>query len=563
MTVRKPTPAPKDASTRERKSFSAVWVVPIVAALIAIYLGWQSYAQHGPTISIAFESAEGLVVGQTQLKYKAVPLGTVSSIALDSNHNNVVVRAQMSREADKILTENTRFWVVRPRFNSAGISGVETIVSGAYIQVDPGNPEGKEKTSFVGLDEPPSVRSDEPGTTFKLEADELGQIAVNSPVFYRSVNVGEVMGFDIGDGFGPIKLDVFVRTPYDKLVRNDSRFWNVSGVSVGAGPAGIQIQLQSIQSLLSGGIAFYTPITARKAPPAGDNARFVLHATRQEAETAAARPRVSYVAYFKDSVKSMPPGTPVTIYGIQVGEVTDVALSYNAKASDMTAKVSFNVQPERAFSLQPNEAFDALAVTTQLVDNGLRARIDAGGIVPGQKSLSLTFVPKAAEGAVVKEGDSIVMPVAASSSLEGIASALSDITTKLNQIPFAEIGTNLNKLLVSADETIGGPEMKQSLKALSATMIDAQDLVRKANKNLTPTLDRLPEISKQLESTLTRANSVMGSVDQKSDLQRNAKRTMDQVNEAARSIRLLADYLSRHPESIIKGRAVREDKPNE
>jgi paraquat-inducible protein B len=176
------TPQPVDAHHR-RSALSGIWLVPIVAAIIAFYLGWQSYAQHGAEITISFQSGDGIAAGQTQVRYKGVSLGTVRSLTVDPKTRLVEVRVRMTRESAEYMTDHARFWMVRPRLASGDISGVETIIAGAYIQCDPG-PQGKDgsKEHYQGLETPPTDRYDEPGTTYTLKTERLGPVSTGSAV---------------------------------------------------------------------------------------------------------------------------------------------------------------------------------------------------------------------------------------------------------------------------------------------------------------------------------------------------------------------------------------------
>jgi len=497
------------ASIRRQRPFSAVWIVPVLAAIITLYIAWHSYGQSGETILIKFNSADGLVAGQTQIKYRAVTLGTVSEISLDSKLQKVLVKAKMSLAAKDILTDKSQFWIVRPRFAPGNISGIETLVSGSYIQCDPGESKGNAETSFTGLEEPPATRSDEHGAIFKLKTERLGSIGRGSPVYFRDINVGEVLSYNIGDGFEPIILTVFVREPYDKIVNGNSRFWNTSSLMVNVGPTGLQIQLQSLQALLSGGIAFSTPkkdeSTNKKEETALEkDSFFKLYANKQDADIADFHKPIAFVSYFDNSFKNIGAGSPVYIKGIQVGEVTAVKLVMNYEKPEVKVQVHFILQPERAFLESKADTMDPFEVTRYFVDKGLRVKVDSGGLLPGQSGLALEFVPKAAMARAYKEGDAIVLPsIADSGGIEGIASALSDVAAKLNQIPIDRISENLNNLL-------------------------------------------------------TNANGAVKGIDPNSDMQRDIKRTLDQINDAARSVRLLTEFLSHHPESLIRGRGNKE-----
>jgi paraquat-inducible protein B len=208
--------APPRATVHRRRGFSAIWLLPIVAAVIGGYLALSNLSRRGPTITISFRSADGLTAGQTKVKHKAVDLGTVESIRLADDMSHVIVRVQMQSEAEPYLTDHARFWAVRPRLTGSNISGLETLISGGYIEMDPGASGGQSEQEFTALEDPPGVRSDEPGQTFELQAVRVGSLGSGSPVFYRDIVVGEVLGYSLPEGNGPITVKAFVRAPYDK-----------------------------------------------------------------------------------------------------------------------------------------------------------------------------------------------------------------------------------------------------------------------------------------------------------------------------------------------------------
>ena len=213
-----------------RRSFQVIWLIPIVAALVGAYLAWEAISSEGPRVTLQFRAGDGLTAGQTKVKHKAVDLG-VRSIRLSDDMSHVDVRVDMTRDAAGVLTDQARFWVVRPRLAAGSISGLDTLVSGAYIELDPGQTRGQSKTDFVGLEEPAAVRSDQPGHTFDLTADRIGSLGSGSPVFYRDIAAGKVLGYDLGPNGRGVTLHTFVRAPFDGYVRQNTHFWNASDLA--------------------------------------------------------------------------------------------------------------------------------------------------------------------------------------------------------------------------------------------------------------------------------------------------------------------------------------------
>ena len=539
--------------------FSLIWLIPIIVVAIGAYLGWQTISRRGPEITIQFNDADGLTAGQTQVKHKSVGLGTVEGIELSRDLQHVDVRVQMRAQSAPMLTRNAKFWVVRPRLDGASISGLETLVSGAFIAIDPGKGGGEPgQTSFVGLDSPPGVRSDEPGQTFTLMTNSLGSLGQGSPVFFRDVQAGEVLGYKLPpDGRGPIPVQVFVKHPFDGYLRRDTRFWDVSGLRADfGGSSGLHLQVESLQALISGGVAFGLPSQRRAMP--GDQAPggtvFKLYESKQAADTAGYHERVHVVTYLRSSVKGLDAGSPVEMFGIQVGEVTEVKLEIDQNTGDAQVRVAMEVQPERVLSEQEMQGNSIFTITQAMVNRGLRAETDTSNLLTGSAMISLAFVPKAQPEKISLEGDAIVLP-SQPGGMAGIMDSLSTVSAKLAALPLSQIGDSLSSLLAHADATVASPQLKQALVELDQTLASTNHLVKNADQGLTPFMQKLPAISDQLQKAIDNANGALASYGGNSDFHNSLQRTLDQLSSTARSIRSLTDYLSRHPSSLIFGRS--------
>ena len=538
-----------DASSRRepaakvrRSRMSLIWLIPLVAAVIAAWLGWRTVSQQGSLVTLTFRSADGLTAGQTRVRHKAVELGQVETIRLSDDMSHVIVTVRMRREAEPYLTGNARFWVVRPRISSGNLSGIETLVSGSYIEMDPGNRDGERTTEFTGLEQPPGVRTGEPGRTFTVEAQRLGSLGPGSPVFYRDITVGEVLGYDIGDGTGPVTVRLFIRAPYDGFVRKGTHFWNASGLSVQLGSEGVHVEVASLQALLSGSVAFDSPNRSKAdAAEAEPGTEFPLFNNYAEAQASGYSTKLAFVTYFESSARGLSRGAPVEFFGIQVGTVSSVALELNPASGDARVRVRFEVQPERIMSQDEVKTEDTMDATRRLVQHGMRAQLQTASYLTGQRVLALDFVPNPRPADVVMEGDDIVLP-SAGGGLDNILVAAGDIAGKLDRLPLDQIGQNLNGALRSA----------------SGAMASVQELAKKADAGLTPTLRRLPEITTALQDAVAKAGRAVGSIEtsygSNSQFQRELERAMTQVGDTARSIRLLADFLDRHPEALVRGR---------
>jgi len=541
------------ATTRRSRRISVIWIIPALAVAIGAWLAWDTWSKEGPTIRISFDSGEGLQAGQSQLKFKDIVFGTVKRLELAPDHTHVVVTVATTHEVKPLLTENTIFWVVKPRLFAGNVSGLETLLSGSYIGMVPGTAGGKEQHNFVGHEDPPILQANEPGHTFMLKAKKLGSISLGSPVFFRDLNVGEVLGWDIADMAEYVTIRAFVRTPYDGYVHDETRFWNASGVSVKLGGAGVEVQMESLKALLLGGIAFDTPEAEIHTAATAENHVFPLFADRDAANNASYTRKIPVISYFPSSVKGLAPGSEVTMHGLQVGYVTDVRLEYDKAKDVVVAPVRYIVEPERITGVgQRVHATDEESVAAVL-NKGLRASLQSASLITGQQVVALDFVSDAEPVPVTKEGEDFVLPTTEGGGFAGLASSANDLLGKVNQIPFDQIGKSLNGILKSVNDMTQGPQLKKALTDLSAMIGSAQGMVQRLDTK------QLPQLTANLEKTLTSANKLVLSLDSgygdNTKFNRDLDRLMAQATDAVRSLRALADLLTRHPEALVKGRA--------
>lgn len=555
--VTQPEAAPV-ARVSRRRGISLIWLIPIVTVLIGGWLAWDTISKRGPTITIRFESGEGLQAGQSHIKHKDVDLGLVTRVVLSRDGSHVIVTAEMKREAVPFLTNQTRFWVVTPRLFAGSISGLNTLISGAYIELLPGATGGARALHFTGLENPPVLTSNVPGRTFLLDADRIGTVSVGSPVFYRGLNVGTVLGWDLSDMAKRVTIHAFVRAPFDSYVHDASRFWNVSGVSIKLGAQGVQVELESFKALLLGGVAFNTPAPALDSPVSAGGRSFPLYADAEAARNAAFHRRVAAIGYFTGSVSGLAPGSPVTFHGLRIGEVTGVALKYDAKTDLFRTPVRFEVEPERFANIEAIAKRGPLANARFLIAHGLRATLKSVNLLTGQIEVALEFVPNAPPATFTMEDGAIVIPTV-EGGLGDISRSVNALLAKVNEMPFEQIGRNLNALLSGANELTNGPDVKQSLQSLAATMVDVRALVKRVDTGATPALRRLPAMAADLQATLVNTNRLVASADtgygNTSRFHRDLEHLMAQLGDMVQSLRVLADLLNRHPEALVRGRA--------
>ena len=353
-------------------------------------------AEKGPLITISFKTVSGLAAGKTQIKYHDIELGIVKRIEPTPDLSHVVVSAQMNKTAEPHLREGTHFWVVRPRLGITSLSGLETLVSGNYIEMDPGHGGGAER-HFTGLEEPPVVRSDEPGTSYIVTTDKVGSISSGSPLFFRGIVVGEVIGYTFDGTQKNIPIRVFVKKPYDALIHDGTRFWNASGITVAAGASGTQIPARVHSRPCSAAASRSRRPTRRTT---GEPAK----ATRPSRSTTTGcggrgglhRDASRALVEFEGSVRGLEIGAPVEALGIPIGRVVDFHLVVDAAAKTVRVPVVIEIDAARIGIV--NRAIRRIRQDERSSDNlvalGLRAQLRTSSLITGSAYCRPGFLPR-------------------------------------------------------------------------------------------------------------------------------------------------------------------------
>jgi paraquat-inducible protein B len=529
---------PEEPRARLRaQPFSLVWLVPIGAVALVVWLAWRSLSDRGPAVTISFRNAEGLQAGQTKVQHRNVDLGTVESLELTSDMSRVIVHARMKRAATDHLTTNTRFAIIAPHVGVGGISGLSTIVSGSYIEMYPGKP-GEPKRDFVGLGEPPVLQPDTRGRSFTLLANDLGSLTRGSPISYRGVTIGEVEDYSLRPGNQGVTVTAFIRSPHEDLVHPETRFWNAGGVDLTLGSQGLRIRANSWEQLLSGGIAFDTPDEALSKPASNPGSVFGLYDNRRAAERAPLGPTLIYVADFEGNQRNLDAGTAVELQGVEVGEVTQAHLTYDDRHHTLVTRATFYIDPQRVHIMnmpRPANSDPQEAVRQwigKLVGDGLRAQVSSASFLTGIKLVGLEMVPNAPRASLEREGDYVKMPSTSSG----------DLTAVLQ---------NLQNVLKNIDRATSGPQLGHALQSLDDTLSRLDKVTRDIEPDIKSLIKSLRDTADSAQNTLNTVQGLMGNT---APTGTDLPRLMRELTEAARSVRGLADYLDRHPESLLRGR---------
>jgi paraquat-inducible protein B len=534
------------AVPRRRFTPQLIWIVPIVAVLVGGWLAVRAILERGPVITITFKTAEGLEAGKTKIKYKDVEIGLVKTITLSPDRKGIVVTAELAKETEGFLREDTRFFVVRPRVTAGGVSGLGTLLSGAYIGIDIGKSR-ETRRNYVGLEIAPMITGDEPGRQFVLRAENLGSTDVGTLVYFRRVPVGQVVATALDkDGKG-VSFTIFIRTPYDQYVTPNTRFWNASGIDVSVDASGLQVRTESVVAILVGGIAFQTEPDAPPEPPADVNTVFTLYSDRTEALKRPDRVVDTYLLLFDGSVRGLSPGAPVDFRGLNIGEVVRIGVSIDPATFTFQMPVLVKLFPQRLFARHfiggmlppPESPAVRLSRVKTMIDKGLRAQLRSGNLLTGQLYVALDVFPDTPK---VKGDPTAKTPPEIPTipgTFEELQETLTGIVKKLDKLQIEEIGADARKALASLDETLKGVDVL--LKRVDTGLVP--DL-RRALDNAGATL-------KTADTTLKSADTVLSS---DSPLQSDLRQTLIELNRTLAAIRALANTLERYPESLIRGK---------
>jgi paraquat-inducible protein B len=418
-------------------------------------------------------------------------------------------------------------------------------MGGSYIGVDVGRSTQPQR-AFTGLETAPAVTMDVPGSRFQLHSPDIGSLDIGSPVYFRRIQVGQVVSYELDkDGKG-VTFKVFVAAPYDTYVRTNTRFWNASGVDVTIDANGLKLDTQSLMSILIGGIAFQTLDEEGGAKPTGANTAFTLFATRDEAMKNRDTISQSFVMVFKETVRGLSPGAPVDFRGLTVGEVFGIHVAHDAHTKEVNMLVEMRIYPERLRSRVLGTVPDPKeysAILNEMVAHGLRAQLKSGNMLTGQLIVALDFFTNAPKANVNWAANPPRFPTTPGSLVE-LQATLMRIVKKLEKLPL--------------DEVAG--DVRQAVQTLDTTLKDADTMIRRVDKDMLPEMRMtLEEARKTLEEGRKTLGAAKQTLSADAPLQQDLRETLRELARTAQSLRVLTDYLERHPESLIHGK--QEDKP--
>ncbi|WP_432745475.1 MlaD family protein [Methylobacter sp. G7] len=517
-------PDASEVTINKKTELPLVWFLPLIALLVSGWLIAKSYNEKGPVITISFPTAEGLEVDKTKIRYLNVEIGKVTAISISDNLKTILITAQMNSAAAGYLNKNTSFWVVRPQVGLGGISGLGTLLSGPYIAIKPG--DGNKEDHFTGLTTPPLLKNDAEGSHFILETNNLGSMRPGTPINFHGIIVGEVLSHKLSDEADAIRLTIFINKPYDQFVRKNTRFWIDSGVDLSASADGFKVRTGPLISLLSGGIAFRASAEDTNENIRPENSIFPLYDTYALSTQVVYQNTLKYVMYFNGSVRGLTVGAPVQLRGIPIGRVTDINLELDKKTAEIHIPVTVELEPDRIIEINNPKHISDKDMMAQLINKGLRAQLQTGSLLTGQLLVDLDFHP---ESKIVFSDNKSVYPEfpTTASSLDQFTHSANIIMNKVAKLPLEDLTTEANKTLQALQSTS---------KAASGMLATAKGTLDTADKTMTS--------AHQLLSTLEPGSTTHYELDQ----------LLQELTQAAGSVKQLADYLEQNPSSLIRGK---------
>ena len=539
-----PTPIPAaEPDYLPARRWNVVWVVPIIALLIGSWMIYQHLSAKGPEARVGFETADGIAAGKTEVRCRSVKVGFVKTVKLTVDLKSVVIFLELDEDAEDLLREGSRFWVVRPRVTTTDISGLGTLLTGAYIELDPGPANARRVQDFKGLEKPPATNQNIPGRRLTLVADQAGSLVAGSPLYYRGFEVGRIENRQLNKDGMKVTYDAFIDEQYADLVKENTRFWNTSGIDISAGADGFKVRTPSFQAMVSGGATFGVAEGLMPGNPAQDGATFTLFSDEDAANSSVFNPTMKFLMLFDQSVRGLKRGAPVEFRGILIGRVADISLDYLEDAKDTRIPVLVEIDPlllqhkTREEFLKPDFVF-----LRSCVELGLRGSLKTGNLLTGALYVDLDYYPDAVAADLMAMGELTVMPTVSS----GFAQLEAKVIAILDKVQALPLDETMKKITAAAEEaTTTVAEARGALKEIETTAAAARKTLED------PQFRELPG---DLRATLAALEKSVASVGPDGTIQGDMLRTLDELRAALRTIKAMANNIDEKPNSLIFGR---------
>ncbi|MCU6675227.1 MULTISPECIES: intermembrane transport protein PqiB [Leclercia] len=532
-----------EAKVQKVKNWSPVWIFPIVTALIGAWILFYHYSHQGPVVTLITTNAEGIEGGKTTIKSRSVDVGVVESATLTDDLTHVEITARLNAGMEKLLHGDSVFWVVKPQVGREGISGLGTLLSGAYIELQPGK-KGAQPEQYQLLDSPPLAPPDAKGIRVILDSKKAGQLSPGDPVLFRGYRVGSVETSTFDTQKRTISYQLFINAPNDRLVTGNVRFWKDSGIAVDLTSAGMRVEMGSLSTLFGGGVSFDVPEGMDQGQPVAQKTAFRLYDDQKSIQDSLYTDHIDYLMFFKDSVRGLQPGAPVEFRGIRLGTVGKVPFFVPGMRQvlddDYRIPVLIRIEPERLIN-QVGDTPDIAQHIDGLMKRGLRGSLKTGNLVTGALYVDMDFFPKEPPVKAIREFGGYKIIPTVSSGLAQIQQRLMETLDKINSLPLnpmiqqatntlsesqatmRRLQTtldNLNKLTASQSMQQLPQDMQKTLRELNRSMQGFQPGSAAYNK-MVADMQRLDQVLRELQPVLktlnTKSNALVFEAKDKKD----------------------------------------------
>jgi len=553
---------PKVEESTKFNFITSIWIVPFIALIIAGWLAYQYFSELGPEIRIVFPKNEGLQAGQSQIKYRNVPVGTVKKIELQADGEGIVVVARMDKTVAPFLNASSKFWIVKPEVGIGGVSGLDTLISGTYINMFANNRREELKDAFVGQSH--AYRDDSRGQYFVLNTPRGDStVKVGTPIYLKNIQVGQVEYVVLALDDASVDVIVFIENEYTPYLRVDSNFWVRSTFSAGLNNGTLNFTIAPVTDLIQGAIEFSSQ-KKEAICTVPDNYVFKLYSSKSEVENTYIGNSNKILELFKlktkEPISKLHVGSPVRYEGFEVGKVKEIQINYDKNTHTMQSNIFTNINlavfanPEDVVGLSGKNNFKLA------VKDGLRAQIIPSDPITGFLYVDLTFNHAEDNQTLYVDRDSFtVLPTIEYKSGNMMAS-MTKILDKINALPLNKLVDSLNKILDDTDKVVldAGKVVKDIDKPLVTVLTDLKTTIKNLNvmtnkKSFASMPDALDKTLKELTRTLKTTKKVVGGYGSNSLITRQLSDTLKIVTKTSKEMQLFLKMLNRKPNSLIFG----------
>ncbi|MFT6073704.1 MAG: paraquat-inducible protein B [Yoonia sp.] len=541
-------PVPLDVrpvKQRIARKLSLVWFVPVLALAISLWAAWQNYTDRGTLITIVFENASGVSAGETKIKYRDVTIGEVEDVAFSEGLTVVLVHARIDKTVAPFMDDDAEFWIVRPDVSVRGITGLETVLSGVYIEGNWDTEADVAQFEFTGLDTPNLIRASQRGTSVVLRADDGGSLAAGAPVLHKGIEVGYLEEPQLSFDGNQVIVNAFIESPYDRRITTSTRFWDTSGFSVSFGAGGVSLDVSSLASLIEGGIAFDTVVSG--GAPVNTGHRFDIYDSQQAARdslfTDPNAEVLEVAVLFEQSVSGLTVGSEVRLQGIRIGQVSELSAIVVGVGENASVRLQaiLAIEPTRLGMTPGASSEAALELLSDLVTRGLRARMVTGNILAGTLIVELITLEDALPAIVaLTSGEYPVIPTTGS-KISDVAATAEGVLARINALPVEELMEGAIDLMDSFERLANDEFTRATPEALIALVDEARALVGSEALQAVP--DELRDVIASLDVLISQANDV-GLISNIDVAVQTATRVADNIEIATRNLPQISDDIA-------------------